>query len=97
MMASSLRNRGMDNFYATRLEQGIYDLALAERFGPLDSQAVSWMNSAAFFIYANSYFGLDWSLGDGQKLGLSTQIGLDGDSHGEAIGGKVSYMIEFGD
>ena len=41
--------------------------------------------------------GLDWSLGDGQKLGLSTQIGLDGDSHGEAIGAKISYMIEFGD
>ncbi len=62
MMASSLRNRGMDNFYATRLEQGIYDLTLAARFGPLDSQAASWMHSAAFFIYANSYFGLDWSL-----------------------------------
>ncbi|NOR89417.1 MAG: hypothetical protein GQ524_04095 [Anaerolineales bacterium] len=62
MMASSLRNRGMDNFYASRLEQGIYDLTLAERFGPLDSQAVSWRGSAAFFIYANSYFGLDWSL-----------------------------------
>ena len=62
MLASSLRNRGMDNFYATRLEQGIYDLTLAERFGPLDSQAASWMHSAAFFIYANSYFGLDWSL-----------------------------------
>ncbi len=40
--------------------------------------------------------GLDWSMGDGQKLGLSTQIGLDGDSHGTAVGGKVSYMVEFG-
>ncbi|MCK4740722.1 MAG: hypothetical protein KAS80_00415, partial [Anaerolineales bacterium] len=62
LMASSLRNRGMDHLFATRLEQGIFDLTLAERFGPLDSQAASWRQSAAFFIFANSYFGLDWSL-----------------------------------
>jgi len=62
LLASSLRNRGMDHLFSTRLEQGIFDLTLAERFGPLDSQAASWRQSAAFFIYANSYFGLDWSL-----------------------------------
>ena len=62
LMASSLRNRGMDHLFATRLEQGIFDLTLAERFGPLDSQAASWRQSAAFFIFANSYFGLDWIL-----------------------------------
>jgi len=52
----------MDHLFSTRLEQGIFDLTLAERFGPLDSQAASWRQSAAFFIFANSYFGLDWSL-----------------------------------
>ncbi|TFH32603.1 MAG: tetratricopeptide repeat protein, partial [Anaerolineales bacterium] len=62
LMASSLRNRGMDKLYAGKLEQGIYDLTLAERFGPLDGQAQSWRSSAAFFIFANSYFGLDWAL-----------------------------------
>ena len=62
LMAASLRNRGMDHLFSTRLEQGIFDLTLAERFGPLDSQAASWRQSAAFFIFANSYFGLDWSL-----------------------------------
>ena len=62
LMASSLRNRGMDHLFSTRLEQGIFDLTLAERFGPLDSQAASWRQSAAFFVFANSYFGLDWSL-----------------------------------
>jgi hypothetical protein len=62
LMAASLRNRGMDKLFATQLEQGIYDLTLAERFGPLDAQAQSWRNSAAFFIFANSYFGLDWPL-----------------------------------
>lgn len=62
LMAASLRNRGMDKLFAGDLEQGIYDLTLAERFGPLDAQAQSWRSSAAFFIFANSYFGLDWSL-----------------------------------
>ncbi|MGB2895164.1 MAG: hypothetical protein WBB65_03235 [Anaerolineales bacterium] len=62
LLASSLRNRGMDHLFSNRLEQGIFNLTLAERFGPLDSQAASWRQSAAFFIFANSYFGLDWSL-----------------------------------
>lgn len=62
LMAASLRNSGMDKLFAGELEQGIYDLTLAERFGPLDAQAQSWRSSAAFFIFANSYFGLDWKL-----------------------------------
>jgi tetratricopeptide (TPR) repeat protein len=62
LMAASLRNRGMDKLFAGDLEQGIYDLTLAERFGPLDAQAQSWRSSAAFFIFADSYFGLDWRL-----------------------------------
>jgi tetratricopeptide (TPR) repeat protein len=62
MMAGALRNRGMDKLFAGDLEQGIYDLTLAQRFGPLDAQAQSWMRSAEFYIFANSYFGLDWAL-----------------------------------
>ena len=62
IMAVALRNRGMAKLYRGDLEQGIYDLNLAERFGPLDNQAVSWRNSAAFFMFANSYYGLDWAL-----------------------------------
>ena len=62
LMAASLRNRGMDKLFAGDLEQGIFDLTLAERFGPLDAQAQSWRGSASFFIFANSFFGLDWSL-----------------------------------
>ncbi|MGD2058317.1 MAG: hypothetical protein PVF85_11520 [Anaerolineales bacterium] len=62
MMDVALRNRGMQKFSSGDLEQGIYDLTLSERFGPLDSQAASWRRSAEFFIFANSFFGLDWSL-----------------------------------
>jgi tetratricopeptide (TPR) repeat protein len=62
MMDVALRNRGMQKLFAGDLEQGIYDLTLSERFNPLDSQAASWRRSAAFYVFANSYFGLDWSL-----------------------------------
>ena len=62
IMRSGLRNRGMDKLFQGRLEEGIYDLNLAERFGALDSQALSWRRSAEFFIFASSYYGLDWSL-----------------------------------
>lgn len=62
MMDVALRNRGMQKLFAGDLEQGIYDLTLSERFSPLDSQAASWRRSAAFYIYANSFFGLDWAL-----------------------------------
>ncbi|MEX2029456.1 MAG: hypothetical protein WD906_00575 [Anaerolineales bacterium] len=62
LMASALRNRGLDKIFAADREQGIYDLALAERFGPLDGQAASWRGTAAYYSYANSYFGLDWAM-----------------------------------
>lgn len=62
LMQMSLRNWGMDKLFQGLLEEGIYDLYLAERFGPLDSQALSWRQSAEFFMFANSYYGLDWPL-----------------------------------
>jgi len=62
ILFSVLRNRGLDKIWRGDQEQGIYDLTLAERISPLDSQALSWRNSAAFYLFANSYFGLDWAL-----------------------------------
>ncbi len=64
MLAGSLRNRGLAKISSGLLEEGIYDLNLAERFGPLDSQAASWRSSAAFYLLANSYIGLDWPLAE---------------------------------
>jgi tetratricopeptide (TPR) repeat protein len=62
LMASSLRHRGLQSIFSGDREQGLYDFALAERFGPLDSQASGWKSTAAFYIWANSYFGLDWPM-----------------------------------
>jgi hypothetical protein len=61
MMFTALRNRGFENILQGNQEQGIYDLSLAERFAPLDNQAASWRRSAEFYLFANSYVGLDWS------------------------------------
>jgi len=60
LMATALRNRGVEKILQGFLEQGIYDLNLAERFGPLDGQAISWRETARFYQQANSYIGLDW-------------------------------------
>lgn len=62
LLFTVLRNRGLDKIWRGDQEQGIYDLTLAERLFPLDNQASSWRTSAAFYLFANSYFGLDWAL-----------------------------------
>jgi tetratricopeptide (TPR) repeat protein len=65
LMAGALRNRGVEKILQGFLEQGIYDLTLAERFGPLDAQAASWRETARFYQLANSYIGLDWPTATG--------------------------------
>lgn len=61
LMFTGLRNRGLEKIFRGDLEQGIYDLTLAERFQALDNQAASWRRSAEFYIFANSHVGLDWA------------------------------------
>jgi len=61
LLYDALRNRGFSTILSGDLEQGIYDLNLAERFRPLDDQAASWRRSAAYYLYANSFIGLEWS------------------------------------
>lgn len=60
MLYLALRSRGLDRIYSGDHEQGIYDLNQAERLGALDQTARSWRNSAAFYLTANSYLGIDW-------------------------------------
>jgi tetratricopeptide (TPR) repeat protein len=70
MMYVALRNRGLHLIRNEwELEAGLYDLARAERFGPLDKEAEDWRFSARYYLLANSYFGLNW--------GLSTDLFLE--------------------
>lgn len=67
MYYSGLRNRGMDQIlgigaYAqtSNLEGGIYDLTLAERFGPLDGTSDGIRTWARMYIIGASFWELDW-------------------------------------
>ncbi len=58
----SLRNRGVYRILQEgSLEPGMYDLALSERFAPLDNEADSYRVWARYYLNGASYWGLDWS------------------------------------
>lgn len=53
----ALRQRGVDKIWRqANLEGGIYDLALAERFGPLDAQARSARELARLYVIGSSFW-----------------------------------------
>jgi tetratricopeptide (TPR) repeat protein len=62
MMFAALRNRGLKRIKSEgRLEEGLYDLSLAERFGPLDSEADQYRGWARLYLLANSFVGVNWA------------------------------------
>lgn len=60
MMYIALRYRGIALIIEGLMEEGLYDLSLAERFGPLDREADLRRSTAQQYLLANSYIGLDW-------------------------------------
>ena len=57
----SLRNYGYDLITKQgNLEGGIYQLTLAERFGPLDSNANGLREGSRLYIHGASFWDLDW-------------------------------------
>jgi tetratricopeptide (TPR) repeat protein len=61
MFYVALRNRGVDKILKEgSLEPGLYDLALAERFGPIDTQADGYRNWARLYLIGASFWELDW-------------------------------------
>lgn len=77
MLYAALRNRGMQNIIELGLfEPGLYDFALAEKFGPLDNEANILRDGARYYLYGNAfwlaypqdaayYFGLSMSIAPG--------------------------------
>jgi tetratricopeptide (TPR) repeat protein len=62
MLFLAFRNRGLDKILnQADLEGGLYDLAVAERFGPMDSEASNMMNWASLYITGASFWELDWA------------------------------------
>ena len=57
LLYRALRMRGIDKIRnESNLEGGIYDLALAERFGPLDAEANKWRNLARIYMIGSSFW-----------------------------------------
>jgi len=58
----ALRNYGVDLIQKQgKLENGIYELTLAERFAPLDKDANSLRDGARLYLDAASFWQLDWA------------------------------------
>lgn len=61
MLYLAYRFRGVDKLIHTvNLEAGLYDLALAERFGPLDVDALGYRNWARQYLTGASFWMVDW-------------------------------------
>jgi tetratricopeptide (TPR) repeat protein len=55
-----LRNRGLFKIASGELEGGLYDLALVERFGPLDVDAQGMRTWARLYLSGARYWGVRW-------------------------------------
>jgi hypothetical protein len=60
MYYTALRNRGIQKIVGGSLEGGLYDLALMERFGPIDRDAESYRTWARYYLTGASYWKVDW-------------------------------------
>lgn len=61
MLWLALRNRGGDKIMREAdLEGGLYDLALAESFGPLDVEAQGYQTWARLYITGASFWEINW-------------------------------------
>ena len=61
MFYLAFRQRGTKKITAGDLESGIYDLTLAERFGPLDTEADGLRTWARYYITGASFWEVDWA------------------------------------
>ena len=60
MLFTALRNQGIDKITHADLEGGIYDMTLAERFGPIDAEAQGLLNWTKLYITGASFWDLNW-------------------------------------
>jgi tetratricopeptide (TPR) repeat protein len=57
----ALRNLGVDNMLKNgKLEQGMYNLAVAEQYGPIDKDAEGYRTWVGMYKTAASYWEIDW-------------------------------------
>jgi len=99
MLFISLRQRGVDKIWKDGdLEGGIYDLALAARFGPLDVQANSSRELARLYVIGSSF----WEVLPDQAITYFSQVaaaapGLRDISGWTASARYREVLIQYGD
>ncbi len=99
MLYLALRNRGVDNIMHNKdLEGGTYDLALAERFGPLDVEATQARNLARLYMYGSSF----WEAYPEQAVYYFSQVAAAAPYLTDASGWTAreryrSALIQYGD
>ena len=55
------RNRGVNKILSEgKLEGGIYDLALAEQYAPIDKEANAYRQAAEYFLTGSAFWEVDW-------------------------------------
>jgi hypothetical protein len=99
MFFISLRMRGFDKIWkAGDLEGGIYDMALASRFGPLDAQANSARDLARLYLIGSAF----WEVDPAQAIQYFSQVaaaapGLQDSSGWTASARYREVLIQYGD
>jgi tetratricopeptide (TPR) repeat protein len=93
-----LRNRGVDKILNKHnLEGGIYDLTLAERFGPLDNNAAGLRNFSRLYLTGSSLWGVDWAQVVNNFQQLAASVPNLTDSSGYTAGRRYFIaLVEYG-
>ena len=60
MLYIAYRSRGIEKISQAALEEGMYDISLAARYGPLDSEAQNFNDWANLYTVGASFWELDW-------------------------------------
>jgi tetratricopeptide (TPR) repeat protein len=99
MMFIALRMRGFDKIWKFGdLEGGLYDLALANRFGPLDTQSISARDLARLYLFGSSF----WEVDPVQAIQYFSQVAAAAPGLQDASGWTASaryreVLIQYGD
>jgi len=107
MLFLALRNRGRDRILKeSDLEGGIYDLTLANKFGPLDAEASGLLTWSSMYITGASFWGIDWeqavsyfsqvapqlpNLMDGSKMTATERLRLALFEYGNTLAARGQY------
>lgn len=101
---TALRNRGIDqilgigSYAITNLEGGIYDLTLAERFGPLDGYSSGLRSFARMFLTAAAFWDVNWKAAvDNFRVVAANTPNLRDSSNYTAVERLHQALLKYGD